>query len=83
MTKQYKYFIYSESEYNENKEILSKAGKEFKLGTVVVNGARKNFTSISNSPTIGRYYDCKVIAEGYLDSFIYTMPAIVKKGKTI
>lgn len=83
MAKQYKYFLYSDSEYKEEKEILSKAGKEFKLGTVIVNGTRKNFTSISNNPTIGRYYDCKVVAEGYLDSFIYTMPAIVKKGKSL
>lgn len=81
MAKQYKYFLYSETEYKEKQEILSKAGNEFKLGTVVVNGTRKNFTSLSNSPTNARYYDCKVIAEGYIDGFIYTMPAIIKRGK--
>ena len=75
----YRYFIYSEQQMNEKNEILDKIGKRFKLGVVAVNGVRKNFTQLSIKPTLDRYFDAEIVAEGEIDTFVYTMPTSIKK----
>jgi hypothetical protein len=75
----YVYFLYSEEQYKEKNTILNKANKIFEPGTVVVNGARKKFTQLSNSSTLPRFIDTKIIAEGNLSQFTYTEPQNVKK----
>lgn len=70
----YKYFLYSDEQIAEKNKILSAAGKQFVPGTVIIKGKRQKFTQISDIPTIPRYFDTKVIAEGNLSDFTYTEP---------
>ena len=48
-------------------------------GTVVVNGVRKQFTQLSSSPTMPRFIDTKIVAEGEESSFKYDKPRIERK----
>lgn len=76
---QYVYFIYSEEQFKEKNQILNRTGKTFEPGTVVVNGVRKKFTQLSTKPSIPRFIDFKIVAEGELDKFSYTEPETIKK----
>ena len=76
----YKYFLYSEDQMNEKNQILERSGKEYVPGVVIVNGLRKKFTQLSSSPTLDRFIDTKVVAEGELNQFTYTKPSNKKKG---
>jgi hypothetical protein len=67
------YFLYSDEEIKTQNNILKKTGKEFVPGTVVVNGSRKKFTSMSSSSN-SRFYDSKIVAKGELKSMIYEKP---------
>lgn len=73
-----KYFLYSQDQFNEKKQILEKSNKTFIPGSVVVNGIKKDFTMLSDTATIPRFYDAKVIAKGNPSNFTYTMPKTVK-----
>ena len=77
--KKYMYFLYSEEQFKEKNEILIKAGKSFETGTVVVNGNRKKFTQLSSNPKLPRFIDTTIVAEGYIDQFIYNEPKVVKR----
>lgn len=74
--KKYVYFLYSEEQLQEKNKILSKTGKSFSAGTVIVNGKRQKFTQIATTPTLDRFIDTKLIYEGYIDSVTYTKPVI-------
>ena len=78
--KKYVYFLYSEEQFKEKNEILGKAGKSFESGTVVVNGTRQKFTQLSSTPSLPRFIDTRVVAQGYIDQFIYTEPKITKRS---
>lgn len=70
----YKYFLFSAS-YNADRDNAEKKfGKEFVLGTVVVNGSKKEFSLISDSPNNDRYSDIRIIAEGNIEEMKYTKP---------
>lgn len=68
----YVYFLYSDEQFREKNEILKKAGKSFSAGTVVINGKRQKYTQLSDKPSIPRFIDTKIVAEGILNSFTYT-----------
>lgn len=70
----YKYFLFSKEQFDEHTEILAKRGMTFVPGTVVVNGAKKQFTQLSNSPTLHRFIDTKIIAEGEESTFKFEKP---------
>lgn len=72
----YKYFLYSKDQLDEQTSILEKRGKQFTPGVVVVNGIRKQFTQLSSSPTLPRFIDTKIVAEGEDSSFKYDKPKI-------
>jgi hypothetical protein len=74
-----RYFLYSQEQFNEKNEILKNSNKEFVCGTVVVNGSKKQFTNLSNSSSLPRFIDAKVIAKGDPSKMVYTMPKTVKK----
>lgn len=77
----YVYFLYSEEQIVEKNKILEKQNKVFNPGTVVANGVRKQYTQKSSSSTMSRFFDCKVVAEGYEDQFVYEAPSSTfKKG---
>ena len=71
VSRQYKYFLYSQDEHKVRKEAEARLGKDYIPGQVLANGRWKNYTEISSSPTNNRYADAKVVAEGYLDSVRY------------
>lgn len=79
MANNYRYFLYSDEQVKEKNEILSSTGKSFECGTVVVNGSRKKFSQMSTEPTMDRFIDTVIVAEGDKDSFIYSMPKNIKK----
>lgn len=75
------YFLYSDEEITEKNNILSSTGKKFVPGTVVVNGKRTKFTQLSESASISRFIDTKIVASGELSDFTYQEPSTtIKKG---
>lgn len=74
-----KYFIYSDEQVKERNTVLAKSGKTFVPGTVIINGKRYKFTQISDTSSISRFVDCKVIAKGDLSDFTYTNPSTKNK----
>lgn len=81
MTKgSYVYFLFSADQIKEKNKILYNTGKVFEPGTVIINGNRKKFTQLSTKPTIPRYIDAEIVAQGIIDNFIYTEPKNTRKG---
>ena len=75
------YFLYSDEQIAEKNNILSSTGKKFVPGTVVVNGKRTKFTQLSDSASISRFIDTKIVASGELSEFTYQEPSTtIKKG---
>jgi hypothetical protein len=68
----YVYFLYSSSYVADRNNIENKVGKRFIPGNVIVNGVRKEYSMISESATINRYSDIRVVAEGILSEMKYT-----------
>ena len=73
------YFMYSAEQINQKNEVLKKVGKSFESGTVIVNGVRKKFTHLSNKPIIAGFIDSQVVAQGDIDTFVYTKPQNVTR----
>lgn len=71
----YKYFLYSSTYVKERMAIDKKMGKEFECGTVVVNGTKKEYSNLSNKPTLANYSDVRIIAEGVTEMMRYTKPS--------
>ena len=69
--RKYRYFIFSQKQYNERLEAERKLGKTYIPGKVMVHGVYRDFTEISTTPSNSRYADGKLITEGYLDSVKY------------
>lgn len=67
----YVYFLYSETQEKERKNIESRLGKVFVPGVVVINGQRNYFTELSRK-NYNRYADCKIVAEGWKSKMTYT-----------
>jgi len=76
-----KYFLYSQDQLNEKNQILNKSNKKLIPGEVIVNGVKKNFTMISTTSVIPRFFDTVVVAKGNPSTFTYTMPK-TEKGDT-
>lgn len=74
-----KYFLYSEEQIDEKNKILARSGKTFVPGTVTVSGKRMQFTQLSDTPTISRFVDTKIIAKGELSKFTYILPTTITK----
>ena len=76
-----KYFLYSQTQFDEKNEILEKSNKEFVPGIVVDQGIKKSFTAISTQPTLPRYFDTEVVASGEESLMTYIKPTIVKRTR--
>lgn len=72
--KQYRYFLYSQSQQKMCEEVESRVGRVYVPGYVVANGKKKPFTEISTTSTNNKYADAKIVAEGYIEDFSYTPP---------
>lgn len=70
--KGYKYFLYSYQYLKNRNAMEEKVGRVFECGTVIVNGVLKEFNIISNQPTMDRYPDARIIAEGNIENMKYT-----------
>lgn len=68
-----KYFLYSSEQLKFRKAVEEKMGKKFRVGHVIVNGAKKPFTELSSSP-ISRFADAKIVASGDDTTMKYTLP---------
>lgn len=69
----YKYFLFSQQQYQLRKEVELNLGKNYVPGKVLKSGRWKDYTEISDTPSNNKFADAKVIAEGYLDSMKYKM----------
>ena len=75
----YKYFLYSQQQVDDRNRMLDRMNRVFKLGTVITGGKKKEFSALSDKPSLPRYSDVRVIAEGDTDKLSYTMPSSVQK----
>lgn len=75
----YKYFLYSQEAINDQNSRLDKRNKAVKLGTVISGGRRLEFSHLSDKPELPRYSDTRIITEGELSDFTYTMPTVEQK----
>ena len=75
----YKYFLYSRQQVNDQNERLDKMNKVIKLGVVISGGRRLEFSALSDKPELPRYSDVRIVAQGNLDTFVYTMPTSIQK----
>jgi len=73
-TEDYRYFLYSKSYMEDRNKVEDKIGKEYVTGTVTVNGEIKEFSILSKTPTLQRYSDIRIIAEGDINKMKYVKP---------
>lgn len=66
-----KYFLFSSQQMKMKVEVEAKIGRKYKPGTVLVNGAYKQFTEISDTPNNIRFPDSIVVASGDLSQMRY------------
>lgn len=73
-----RYFMFSRTHYDKIKDIETKAGNiGYVSGKVIVNGEKKNFTSIVRDPEfyVSLYGDAKIICMGDIRKIRYTEPS--------
>ena len=73
MAADYRYFFYSSEQMQFQEKMETKQGKNYKVGTVIYKGKRRNFTEMSRTNT-SRYSDAKLVAEGDISRIKYTLP---------
>lgn len=71
--KRYRYFLFSQSQYQLRTETEETLGKTYIPGKVLSKGRWRNFTEISSIPSNNKYADAKIVAEGYLENMEYVM----------
>lgn len=79
----YGYFLFSQQEVNDKNELYDRMSRKLQLGTVIYNGRKKEFSSLSDKPELPRYTDVRIVAEGETDKMIYTMPRSVQKKNEV
>ena len=75
----YKFFLYSQQQVNDQNARLDKMNRVVKLGTVISGGKKLEFSALSDKPELPRYADVRIIAEGDISNFVYTMPTSIQK----
>ena len=68
-------FVYSAQQAAALKQINEKNGDRYHLGTVIVNGAEKQFTSIVRDMSEVKYSDAKKLIEGDIRHIKYKSPS--------
>lgn len=71
--KRYRYFLFSQSQYQLRQETEEKLGKTYIPGRVLSRGRWRDFTEISTTPSNNKFADAKIVAEGYLENMKYEM----------
>lgn len=71
-----RFFMYSPTQAQELTKTENEIGRDprykFKLGTVVVNGAAKEYTEMVTSPSRARYPDALIVAKGDIRTMKFT-----------
>ena len=75
----FKYFLYSSEEVNDKNVLYDRMNRVMVLGTVIYNGKKKEFSSMSDKPELPRYSDVRIVAEGDIENMTYTMPTSRQK----
>lgn len=70
----FRYWLYSSSQMEFQKRMEENMGKRYKVGTVIYQGKRRNYTELSTSPTSSQYSDAKIVAQGDMRTIKYTTP---------
>ena len=71
--KRYRYFLFSQSQYQLRMDTEERLGKTYIPGKVLSKGRWRDFTEISTTPSNNKYADAKIVAEGYLEDTQYIM----------
>lgn len=71
MTKRYRYFLFSQEQFNDRTKAEAKLKKVYVPGKVMNRGRYVAFTEISASPKNIKYADAKVVAKGNLSEMRY------------
>lgn len=79
----YAYFLYSQKQVDDKNELYDRMNKKFVLGTVIFNGKKKEYSSMSDKPELPRYADVRVVAEGDTDKLVYTAPRSAQKRNEV
>ena len=79
----YAYFLYSQQQVDDKNELLDKMNRKFQLGTVIYNGKKREYSSMSDKPELPRYADVRIVAEGDTDKLVYTSPRSVQKRNEV
>lgn len=74
-----KYFLFSSAYNKEHNEVENKVGREFVTGSVNDGALRKEFSVLSDTPTIPRYSDAKIIYKGDINNTTFTKPSVKPK----
>lgn len=72
-TNNIRYFIFSRTQLNLQKEVARKLGKNFASNKVYSNGQALEFTEIIKDPNNSRYADAKVVASGDIKKMKYVL----------
>lgn len=75
----YRYFLFSMDQVKDKNKIYDKVNKTMVLGTVFYNGVRKEFSALSTTPTLNKYTDVRIVAQGDITKMQYTMPRAKSK----
>lgn len=71
MEEQKMYFMFSSSQLKLRKEVEQQLGKEYRPGTVIVQGKPKQFTEIVDNPKKSSYSDSIIVTSGILSKTQY------------
>ena len=66
----YAYFLYSQQQVDDKNELLDKMNRKFQLGTVIFNGKKREYSSMSDKPELPRYADIRIVSEGDTDKLV-------------
>lgn len=65
------YFMFSSSQLKLRREVEQKLGKQYRPGTVIVQGVPKQFTEIIDDPKNSAYSDSIIVTSGILSKTQY------------
>ena len=72
-----KYFMYSRSQLDLRKKLEVKNGRTFVPGNVIINGVKKQYTELSNTPKNNKFSDSIIVWSGDISTVKYTEPTTV------
>ena len=78
----YKYFFFSLDQMKEREDTYDRLNKRFVPGTVIYNGTVYEFTCSATTPSLPRFPDARLVAEGEESTMQVVQPKGVRRGLT-